>query len=185
VYLPRRNHTTEGTKRLIVTLIEFVFNLFSSCLGETFYTCIVWFVFNFSSIILIMKLLRHLKEPVCQKSYSHWSDQYIGKCLKAGNKHGFKKSRCDFTESGFCGDLSGSAWFTAVISANTHIHELMCQGIILQPLLMRAARMRSPFQRCRMLPAPPAPSAKLWDKPWQKDSFSQINSKSRISATRG
>lgn len=78
---------------------KFSFNLFSSCLGETFYTCIVWFVFNFSSIILIMKLLRHLKEPVCQKSYSHWSDQYIGKCLKAGNKHGFKKSRCDFTES--------------------------------------------------------------------------------------
>lgn len=92
MYLPRRNHTTKGTKRLIVILIEFVFNLFSSCLGETFYTCIVWFVFNFGSIILIMKLLRHFKKPVCQKSYSRWSDQYLRKCLKALNKYGLKKA---------------------------------------------------------------------------------------------
>lgn len=80
------------TKRLIVILIEFVFNLFLSCLGETFYTWIFWFVFNFGSIILIMKLLRHFKKPVCPKSYSHWSDQYLHKSLKAGNKYGFKKA---------------------------------------------------------------------------------------------
>lgn len=101
MYLPQRNHTTEGTKRLIVILIEFVFNLFSSCLGKTFYTCIVWFVFNFGSNILIMKLLRHFKKPVCPKGYLHWSDQYLRKRLKAGNKYGLKKASIILQNLGF------------------------------------------------------------------------------------
>lgn len=160
MYLPQRNHTTEGTKRLIVILIEFVFNLFSSCLGKTFYTCIVWFVFNFGSNILIMKLLRHFKKPVCPKGYLHWSDQYLRKRLKAGNKYGLKKPALFYRTWGLC-EFSCSAWTADLISANTHSHELMCQGIIFQHPLMQATCMGSLSQRCWTLPAHAAPGVKL------------------------